>query len=63
MNELLTPDIRAHCAPELFVGYGAPADEVMRLVDERHVDRVVVGIRRLTQSIERSLDNDTTTGS
>ena len=46
MNELLTADIRAHCAPELLVGYGSPADEVMRLVHERHVDLVVLGIRR-----------------
>jgi nucleotide-binding universal stress UspA family protein len=45
MNELISSEIRAQCAPELLVGYGAPADEVMRFVHERHVDVVVVGIR------------------
>lgn len=59
MNELLTPDIRAHCALELLVGYGTPADEVMRLVHERHVDLVVVGIRR-RNAIDRAVFGSTT---
>ncbi len=59
MNELLTPDVRAHCAPELLVGYGGPADEVMRLVDERHVDLVVLGIRR-RNAIDRAVFGSTT---
>jgi nucleotide-binding universal stress UspA family protein len=46
MNELLTDEVRADCTPELVVGYGPAADEVMRVVDERHVDLVVLGIRR-----------------
>src|SRR4051812_35604235 len=37
---------RGWCAAELLVGYGAPANGVTRLVHERHVDLVVLGIRR-----------------
>jgi nucleotide-binding universal stress UspA family protein len=46
LSELLTPQMRERCAPELVVGYGRPADEVLRFVRERHVDLVVLGIRR-----------------
>ena len=46
LSELLTPEMRERCAPELVVGYGRPADEVLRFVRERHVDLVVLGIRR-----------------
>jgi nucleotide-binding universal stress UspA family protein len=46
LNGLLTGDLRARSAPELVVGYGDPADEVLRLVQERGADLVVLGIRR-----------------
>jgi nucleotide-binding universal stress UspA family protein len=46
LNRLLTDEIRARCFPEVTVGYGYPADEVQRLVRERRVDLVVLGIRR-----------------
>jgi nucleotide-binding universal stress UspA family protein len=59
MNELLTADIRANCAPELLVGYGAPADEVMRWVHDRHVDLVVLAIRR-RNVVDRAVFGSTT---
>jgi len=46
MNELLTDDIRGRCAPELVIGYGQAADELLRIVRERDVDLIVLGIRR-----------------
>ena len=46
LRELLTDDMRDRCDPELVVGYGTPADEVLRVVHQRHVDLVVLGIRR-----------------
>ena len=46
LSELLTHEIRVRCDPELVVGYGTPADEVIRLVHERQIDLVVLGIRR-----------------
>jgi nucleotide-binding universal stress UspA family protein len=46
MRMLLTNDVLVRCAPELVVGRGAPADEVLRIVQERQVDLVVLGIRR-----------------
>jgi nucleotide-binding universal stress UspA family protein len=45
MNELLTDEVRIRCAPELVVGDGLPADEVLPVVHERQVDLVVLGIR------------------
>ena len=46
MKTLLTNEVLTRCAPELVVGYGAPADEVLRVVQERQIDVVVLGIRR-----------------
>jgi nucleotide-binding universal stress UspA family protein len=46
MNELLTDEIRERSAPELVVGYGPAADELLRVGDERDVDLIVVGVRR-----------------
>lgn len=46
MKMLLTNEVLIHGAPELVVGYGAPADEVLRIVQERQVDLVVLGVRR-----------------
>jgi nucleotide-binding universal stress UspA family protein len=46
LRELLTHDMRARCDPELVVGYGTPADELLRFVHERQVDLAVLGIRR-----------------
>jgi nucleotide-binding universal stress UspA family protein len=46
LSELLTHEMRERCDPELVVGYGTPADELLRFVRERHVDLVVLGIRR-----------------
>jgi nucleotide-binding universal stress UspA family protein len=46
MNELLSDEVRIHCAPELVVRHGPAADEVLRVVHERDVDLVVLGIRR-----------------
>jgi nucleotide-binding universal stress UspA family protein len=46
LSELLTRGTHVHCDPELIVGYGTPADELRRFVDERDVDLVVLGIRR-----------------
>jgi nucleotide-binding universal stress UspA family protein len=45
LSELLTHEMRVRCDPELVVGYGTPAEEVIRFVHERHVDLVVLGIR------------------
>jgi nucleotide-binding universal stress UspA family protein len=45
LSELLTHEMRVRSDPELVVGYGMPADEVLRFVHERHVDLVVLGIR------------------
>lgn len=46
LNGMLTDEMRARCAPELMIGYGEPADEVLRLVRECKVDLVVLGVRR-----------------
>jgi nucleotide-binding universal stress UspA family protein len=46
MNRLLTDEMRERCAPEFVVGYGSPADELLRVVQERQADLVVLGIRR-----------------
>lgn len=46
MNRLLTVDMRERCAPEFVVGYGSPADELMRISHERDVDLLVLGRRR-----------------
>jgi nucleotide-binding universal stress UspA family protein len=46
MKRLLAEDMRERCAPEFVVGYGQPADELMRVASERHADLVVLGIRR-----------------
>jgi nucleotide-binding universal stress UspA family protein len=46
LNGMLTDEMRARCAPELVIGYGEPADEVLRLVRECKVDLVVLGVRR-----------------
>jgi len=59
IDQLVTEDIRAHSALELVVGYGTPADEVMRWVHERHVDLVVLGIRR-RHAVDRVVFGSTT---
>jgi nucleotide-binding universal stress UspA family protein len=46
MSELLTDEVRRGSAPEFVVVHGQPADEVIRIVYERQVDVVVLGIRR-----------------
>jgi nucleotide-binding universal stress UspA family protein len=46
LSELLTPEMCVRYDPELVVGYGTPADEVLRFVHERRVSLVVLGIRR-----------------
>jgi nucleotide-binding universal stress UspA family protein len=46
INELLTSEMREGAGPEIAIGYGQPADEVLRTAHERHVDLVVLGIRR-----------------
>jgi nucleotide-binding universal stress UspA family protein len=46
LSELITPEMRVRYDPELIVGYGTPADEVLRFAHERHVGLVVLGIRR-----------------
>lgn len=46
LGELVTDDVRARCHPELVVGYGPPADEILRVVRERDVDLVVLGVQR-----------------
>jgi nucleotide-binding universal stress UspA family protein len=46
LSDLLTPEMRIRYDPELIVGYGTPADEVLRFVHERHVGLIVLGIRR-----------------
>lgn len=43
LNELVTDDMRVPCEPELVVGYGSAADELLRLVRERDVDLAVLG--------------------
>jgi nucleotide-binding universal stress UspA family protein len=59
LNGLLTDEIRARCKPELVIGYGEPADEVLRFVRECKVDLVVVGIRR-RNPIDRMVFGSTT---
>jgi nucleotide-binding universal stress UspA family protein len=59
MNELLTEDMRVRCNPELVVGYGRAADELRRVVHERAVDLVVLGVRRRTL-IDRVVFGSTT---
>jgi len=59
MNELLTEDMRVRCNPELVVGYGRAADELQRVVHERPVDLVVLGVRRRTL-IDRVVFGSTT---
>jgi len=61
MNELLTEDMRVRCNPELVVGYGRAADELQRVVHERAVDLVVLGVRRRTL-IDRVVFGSTTQG-
>jgi nucleotide-binding universal stress UspA family protein len=46
LNGLLIDEMHARSAPELMIGYGEPADEVLRLVRECKVDLVVLGARR-----------------
>jgi nucleotide-binding universal stress UspA family protein len=46
MTGLVTDEMRVRCSPQLVVGYGPAADEVMRVVHEHHVDLVVLGVRR-----------------
>jgi len=58
MNDLLTGDMAARVQPELVVGYGPAADEVLRLVHSDHVVLVVLGIRRRT-SLELAMFGST----
>jgi nucleotide-binding universal stress UspA family protein len=46
LRELLTHEMRTRCDPELVIGYGTPADEILRFVHERRADLVVLGVRR-----------------
>jgi nucleotide-binding universal stress UspA family protein len=46
MKRLLAEDVRERWAPEFIVGYGPPAEELLRVANERHADLVVLGIRR-----------------
>jgi nucleotide-binding universal stress UspA family protein len=59
LSELLTHEMRVRCDPELVVGYGTPADEVLRFVHERHIDLVALGIRR-RNPIDRAVFGSTT---
>ena len=59
MNELLTEEMRVRCSPELIVGYGRAPDEVQRVVHERAVDLVVLGVRR-RNLIDRVIFGSTT---
>jgi nucleotide-binding universal stress UspA family protein len=43
LNDLVTDGVRAKCDPELIVGYGIAADEVLRVAKERQADLVVLG--------------------
>jgi nucleotide-binding universal stress UspA family protein len=45
LSEMVTQDMRARCDPELLVGYGAPAEEIQRFVEERQVELVVLGVQ------------------
>jgi len=55
LNELVTQEIRERCAPELVVGYGAPSDEILRFVHERHVMWSLSAFADATRSMSRSL--------
>jgi nucleotide-binding universal stress UspA family protein len=46
IGELVTNDIRIRCAPEILIGYGQRAEELLRFARERDVDLVVLGIQR-----------------
>jgi nucleotide-binding universal stress UspA family protein len=59
LNELLTDEMRSRCAPSLSIGYGPPADEVLRLIHELKADLVVLGIRR-RNPIDRAVFGSTT---
>ena len=59
LSQLLTPEMRSLCDPELVVGYGTPADEVLRLARERDVNLVVLGIRQRNR-IDLALFGSTT---
>ena len=43
LEELLAADARA-CDPELVVGHGSPAGEILRLVQERDAELIVLGV-------------------
>jgi nucleotide-binding universal stress UspA family protein len=58
LEALLTSDARA-CDPELIVGYGAAHAEVLRLVRERQVDLVVLGVQG-RNVLDRTLFGSTT---
>ena len=46
MDRLLTDALRERCTPEFVVGYGPPADELLRVAQDRDADMVVLGVRR-----------------
>lgn len=46
IKTLLTEDVNASCTPQLIVGYGTAADEVLRMVRDHQIDLVVLGNRR-----------------
>jgi nucleotide-binding universal stress UspA family protein len=46
LNEMVTQEMHVRGDPELLVGYGTPAEEILRFVQDRHVDLVVLGVRR-----------------
>ena len=58
LEELLTPDARA-CDPELVVGYGRPAGEVLRVVRESKAGLIVLGVHG-RNALDRTLFGSTT---
>ena len=44
LNELITDEIRTRCSPQLALGYGAPGDELLRLLQEHDAGLIVLGV-------------------
>jgi nucleotide-binding universal stress UspA family protein len=57
LEELLTADARA-CDPELVVGHGSPAGEVLRIVRESDAGLIVLGVRGRS-ALDRTLFGST----
>jgi nucleotide-binding universal stress UspA family protein len=45
LDELVPDEARAWCDPEMIVGYGEPAHEVLRVASEQHADLIVLGVQ------------------